>query len=625
MLHLFHHVEPWTLVPPDNSPDGNHFLKQLEPSTICADKIIATAKIEILKELDDMFEKIQLTSEKITNFTDETTKSYKTSNSFKTVGGFRLKVSTTAKDYKTASQECDTDSLLEVTNENFKTVKALITNISPSDKDVWIPVLPHKQPTYENKEKIPTELCGKSTIVNLTKIQKSQMCAYLNLDSLTFSTDDCSTTKHYLCKYKIQPNQLAEIILLKENFLTLKYQFKTVSDNLKQHLKKLLTTNETTENQRNLFKPDNIEIIGGINSSKLSIFKTISEFIRNKVKVIENYTKFLENKSMNLIYATSRTETSTNVTNSSTTTPIPTTITNLNQASDTSEEPYYFVEDTYMNDKELLIKYESISSCSKSKVYEVYPMSNSSPNIHKNITFIGNICRKVLNICLRQPCHTDKYKQDSCCSNIFNKTTHFCDSEDIFPSFITKNETNIWFSSGQKTWINDTCNNNTYTNVGIFDLDTNSSCKITSTLPFITYPLQAIFSKNFRGRDHGLVAENNNITSSSSSPIIYTILPYASSLASLFSGIMLIISLVICCRYKNKHNSKSHANRKPRSKDSETINSWWCCCCNKDQANQQPQRNETPQEIQLQIRKPCLKKNKRLEEEISFHSSDDSE
>ena len=641
IIPLFLHVEPWTLVPPDNPPDENHFLKELEPTTICADKVVKIAKVKVLEELDDMYEKIELTTERITNFTDETIKTYKSGTMFKTLNGIRIKVGKTAKDYKTATKECDADdsSLVEITNANFKTVKALITTLSPSNKDVWIPVIPLKQPTYESKEKIPAELCGKSTKVNLDNIYNSQICAYINLDSLTFSTEDCSTLKYYLCKSKIQPNQLAEIILLKENFLTLKYQFKTVSDQIKLQLKKLPTTKETTKQKRNLFKPENIEIIGGINTSRLPILKTISEFVRNKVEAIENYNNFLETKSMNLIYSTSQIETSTtqpttNATNASTistTTSLPTTTTtNLNQASDTSDEPYYYVEETYSNEMELLIKYGKISRCSKSRVFETYPINNSVPNIHKNITFINNICRIVSIPCYNIACHKETLQTDLCCSNIFNKTTHFCESEDVFPSFVTKNETTLIFS-GQNIWVNDTCGNKIYTNVGKFDLDANSSCKITSTLPFVTYPLKANFSKNFRGRDNDLITEknftmeNNKNTSSSSSPIIYKILPYASTLASLFSGLMLIISLIICCRYKNKQSNKSHINRKPINKDSETTNSWWCCCCNKNQANQQQQGFEAPQEIQLQIRKPCLKKNKRLEEEMSFHSSGDSE
>ena len=645
ILQLITNTKSWIRLS-DQAPDGNHFIKENNPTVICETQSVTLTKVEIKKELDALADKIEKTTDKITTFADTTTKTFTERKKFSTLGGIRLRIGTTTQGYKAAVLDCESDDsvLMKVTNENYKTVKTMITTLTPNNRNIWLPAKPYKIPIYEDNTKIPTEICNQPTTINFNNLNLESQCAYLNIDSLTFETDVCTAQKQYLCQSRLQPSDIAKIILQKENFLSLQFQYKYTSEKLLYTLKQLPSASEIPTTQRNFIKQENIEILEGFNSLKTATFKsavdTLSEYIKNKINSITSYISFIESSEMNLIFATAPapttttttttttisttdtlSSTTTSTTTTTTTTPITTTTletttTNLQKTNNLEKEPYSIIQSTTQhNDSTLVIKYRTLTKCSNHKTITLYPIYGTRNNLHKNVTFYQNLCYEVDKSCQNEPCHISQYSFNPCCSNIFNKTTHTCTPENIFPSFYSLNTTNVVFS-GTKTWINDSCGTNTLTYMGHLDL-TNNKCSINSDLPFLTYPITANFSK-FQGVDPSEY-NSTEFYSPSETLTIHKILPYASTLASVFSGLMLIISIIICCRRKNR-TPQRYAIREPSQKENVTTNSWWCCCCNQDQSNQQPGIQRT-EEIQL---KPCLKKTKQMEE-ISYHSSSDSD
>ena len=270
ILQLVTNTKPWTQVT-DQTPDENHFMKTSNPTVICETQSVTSTKVEIVKELNDLEEEINKTIEKITTFSDSTTKTFIAKKKFSTLGGIRLRIGTTPQGYKAAVLDCESDDsvLMEVTNDNFNAVKTMISTLAPNlPKNVWLPVTPFKQPRYEDKTKIPTEICNEATTINLDNLLLPGKCAYLNIDTLTFTTDDCTTNKQYLCKSKIQPSDIAKLILQSENFKSLKVQYKTRSENLNRLIKTLPNSHEIPTIQKNFIKLENIEILDGINKMK---------------------------------------------------------------------------------------------------------------------------------------------------------------------------------------------------------------------------------------------------------------------------------------------------------------------------------------------------------------------
>ena len=613
-IQLLLYARPWTLVPTDNAPDEKHFIKENGQTTICDHKNNTSVKVEILQEIDKFIKIINATKADIATLESGLTETYKNNEGFFTSGGIRFKVGKNTSDYHTAMEDCNSNNstLMGITKDNFKTVTAAIIKQFPNNKNVWLPIVPHKQPTYKNGENIPKELCGNTTKMNLKEIFTPRMCGYMQFDTLTFSADDCTQTKPYCCKSNIQPIDLAEIILLREDFNYLENHYRNTANRLKQQIDNLTKTNANVTVQRSFIKQETIQILEDIKKSRVkeNPLKEILKFMRTNTKSMEMFMTYMEAKEMNMIYSTSTVNSTTTTTNNTTT------------KQEVIGKQHHAIKETSKNDNNnLIIKYETLSNCKTYKIYQVYPIFNATTTIHNNVCFIKNICYSVKDTCILNKCHVDNYNLDMCCSNIFNKTTHDCINKNIFPQFYTQNDTRIIFS-GEKSWINDTCGNSIYANSGKLNLKGDNLCTISSNLPFLTYPLKANFSNYPGGSEPTTIIDDmDEIISPPTTPLIHKILPYASTLASLFSGIMLIISLIICYRRRTIRTPEPRITRDPTNRDPRS-NSWWCCCCNQDQANQQPQSIQ-PREIQL---KPCLKpRNRMLEEETSFHSSSDSE